>query len=173
MAPSNDIGSRKSGLTDGLTDRQRSCLLRVAEGRTSKEIAREFAISPSTVDNHINAALKIVGCANRLEAARLVLEGSAVGFEPPLAEPVITELPSAEPVAREESRRVNPVVPTAVESEVPPGGRAFRLPPLGGAPNHESAARRLVMVMQIVLLGLMVGVGAIVSILGVVRLLAP
>ena len=55
--------------TERLTSRQEACIALVAEGRSSKEIARELGISPSTVDNHIAAAINIVGSSNRTALA--------------------------------------------------------------------------------------------------------
>jgi DNA-binding CsgD family transcriptional regulator len=130
-----------------LTERQRACLRLVAEGRTSKEIARELAISPSTVDNHINTAMRLTGCANRLEAARLV----------------------------QRSTRASPAhVPSGLDGPQSPlqPHPWVGLPPLGGRLNQASVIGRFLMILQIMVLGLIVGVGIIISILGVVRLLA-
>jgi DNA-binding CsgD family transcriptional regulator len=52
-----------------LTSRQVSCIALVANGCSSKEIARELGISPSTVDNHIAAAMHLIGLANRAALA--------------------------------------------------------------------------------------------------------
>jgi hypothetical protein len=39
--------------TDRLSERQKQCLELVAAGYTSKQIARQLNLSPSTVDNHL------------------------------------------------------------------------------------------------------------------------
>jgi len=57
------------GRTARLSSRQASCIALVAKGCSSKEIARELGISPSTVDNHIAAAMHTVGLANRAALA--------------------------------------------------------------------------------------------------------
>ncbi len=46
----------------------------VADGMTSKEIAAELGGSPQVVDNHLHAAMKMLGATNRREAARLFME---------------------------------------------------------------------------------------------------
>lgn len=52
-----------------LTDRQRAVLDLLLERKTSKEIARALDISKDTVDQRVTAARKILGAANRNEAA--------------------------------------------------------------------------------------------------------
>lgn len=42
----------------------------VAQGYTSKQIARKLNISPSTVDNHINIVVNLIGAESRADAAR-------------------------------------------------------------------------------------------------------
>lgn len=53
--------------TRRLTMRQIECARLVAEGLTSKEIARQLRLSPSTVDNHISAAMATLEIAKRSE----------------------------------------------------------------------------------------------------------
>ncbi|AOR75711.1 helix-turn-helix transcriptional regulator [Novosphingobium resinovorum] len=55
---------------NGLTRRQSQCLALVNQGMTSKEIARQLDLSPSTVDNHLREAIVRMGKNNRQEAAR-------------------------------------------------------------------------------------------------------
>jgi DNA-binding CsgD family transcriptional regulator len=56
-----------------LTDQQRACLRFVASGMTSKEIAPLLRIEPGSVDQHIKAAMRILGVADRRSAARLLV----------------------------------------------------------------------------------------------------
>lgn len=58
---------------DRLTKRQKQCLRLVASPATSKQIARDLGISSHTVDEHIRDAIATLGCADRMEAARLLL----------------------------------------------------------------------------------------------------
>lgn len=53
-----------------LSERQRQCMELVAQRHTSKEIGRMLSLSPSTVDNHIQAAMERLGVRSRAEAVR-------------------------------------------------------------------------------------------------------
>jgi DNA-binding CsgD family transcriptional regulator len=64
-----------------LSERQQQCLRLVASGMTSKEIAHRIGTTPGTVDNHIQAAIKITGAATRREAARVFLEDDQEGVQ--------------------------------------------------------------------------------------------
>lgn len=55
-----------------LSERQRQCLELVVQGLTSKQIARQLGLSPSTVDNHIQTAIDRLEVNSRAEAARLL-----------------------------------------------------------------------------------------------------
>src|SRR5687768_5236855 len=55
-----------------LTPGQIDCLLLVDQHLTSKEISQQLGISPHTVDQRIRAALRILDCKRRSEAAQLV-----------------------------------------------------------------------------------------------------
>lgn len=55
-----------------LSERQRQCMELVAQQHTSKEIARALNLSPSTVDNHIQAAIERLGVRSRADAVRLL-----------------------------------------------------------------------------------------------------
>lgn len=54
-----------------LTPRQQEILGRIAAGKTNKEIAREFDISPATVRTHINAIFRQLSVSNRTEAVHV------------------------------------------------------------------------------------------------------
>jgi DNA-binding CsgD family transcriptional regulator len=59
-----------------LSDRQMAVLQRVAEHKSSKEIARELDISPHTVDQRVKRIHAILGVGTRSEAARIYLAAS-------------------------------------------------------------------------------------------------
>lgn len=65
-APTHDPGAAD------LSDRQYACLVRAGEGMSSKQIGRLLGISPSTVDNHIHAAITKLHARNRWHAAQLL-----------------------------------------------------------------------------------------------------
>jgi DNA-binding NarL/FixJ family response regulator len=52
----------------GLTPRERDVLLRVAEGRTNRQIAAELYISDKTASVHVSRILSKLAVANRAEA---------------------------------------------------------------------------------------------------------
>lgn len=57
-----------------LTEQQRACLRLVSANMTSKEIAPYIGIEPGTVDQHLKAAMRILGVGDRRAAARLLAE---------------------------------------------------------------------------------------------------
>jgi len=63
-----------------LSERQQQCLRLVLEGYRSKEIAQQLGISPHTVDDHLRAAIRLLGVTTRMEAARLL---SAAALDDP------------------------------------------------------------------------------------------
>lgn len=72
-----------------LSERQRQCLAMVWDRKPSKEIARALGISPYTVDGHIADAMTVLGAKSRVEAARMLAQGTpeSLGGElPPVAD---------------------------------------------------------------------------------------
>lgn len=63
----------------GITEAQRACLRMVLRHMSSKHIARALAISPHTVDQRIRLAMKTLGAANRVEAARMLAAAEGEG----------------------------------------------------------------------------------------------
>jgi DNA-binding CsgD family transcriptional regulator len=57
-----------------LTEQQRVCLRLVFAHMTSKEIAPRLGIEPGSVDQHIKAAMRILGAPDRRSAARMLAE---------------------------------------------------------------------------------------------------
>lgn len=124
-----------------LSARQLACLQLVAQGKTSKEIGRSLALSPSTVDSHVRAALERLGAPDRATAARWLAKDLGAGG-----------------VASDQ--RSNQIRWQAL----------FALPPLGGVRNELSARRRIYHVVQIAMLGIMGMAAAVVTIAGLVNL---
>ncbi|MFN9212354.1 MAG: response regulator transcription factor [Betaproteobacteria bacterium] len=64
-----------------LTARERDVVQRLIAGRTNKEIARDLAISPHTVRDHVSAMLDRFGVDNRAAlaaaAVAVVVSGAA------------------------------------------------------------------------------------------------
>lgn len=137
-------------LAKGLSERQAECLRLAAQGYTSKQIARAIGISPSTVDNHISAAVDRLGARNRIDAARFMLR----------------EASSESEVLLVKDRSAPPRMPRA------PLRALLALPPLGGPPNALGRRRRLLHILQIATLATAVTSGIILTIAGVVYVLA-
>jgi DNA-binding CsgD family transcriptional regulator len=71
-----------------LTEQQRTCLRFVYLHMTSKEIAPLMGIEPGSVDQHIKAAMRVLGVGDRRSAARLLAEHeSALGVQPLVYQP--------------------------------------------------------------------------------------
>ena len=124
-----------------LSAQQRACLRLVAEGQTSKEIARVLTLSPSTVDSHVRAAIDRLGVRDRASAARALM-----AYEQ-------NQTPSVEVSSDRMERR-----------------SLLSLPPLGGVRNDLSIRRRMYHVVQIAMLGIMGMAAAVVTIAGLVNL---
>lgn len=54
-----------------LTERQREVLQLLSEGKSNKQICRDLDLSEGTVKVHLNAIYRVLGVANRTEAALL------------------------------------------------------------------------------------------------------
>jgi DNA-binding CsgD family transcriptional regulator len=61
----------------GITARERSIILMLMQGITSKEIADALFIAPNTVKNHVANIYQKTGAGTRVELFRLFLEGSS------------------------------------------------------------------------------------------------
>jgi DNA-binding CsgD family transcriptional regulator len=82
-----------------LTDGQRDCLRLVYNHMKSKDIARVLGVSPHTVDMRLRTAMRTLGVASRIEAARLLVQEESGGeITPDLYQPLIYHAPDvAEP----------------------------------------------------------------------------
>ena len=80
---------------------QRACLRLVLQHKSSKDIARELGISPHTVDQRIRFAMKTLGAANRVEAARLLAAAEAgAAYQPLIHQPPDVDPPAgASPIS--------------------------------------------------------------------------
>ncbi|MDX6562839.1 MAG: hypothetical protein QOD65_2653, partial [Gaiellales bacterium] len=58
----------------GLSRRELEVVRLIARGRTNREIAREFFLSPRTVDMHVRNIFAKLGCRSRAEATRKAIE---------------------------------------------------------------------------------------------------
>lgn len=157
-----------------LTEQQRICLRLVYSHLTSKEISPLLGIEPGSVDQHIKAAMRVLGVGDRRTAARLLAESE--GREPtqplvyqpsdiaPPPEPFTFDLPNGSgaqrnlrasgEVVREERQRFNLVSP----------GGAPTLPlPIGGTrPGDLNLLTRLGWIFAIAI-GVALAFGALVS----------
>lgn len=84
-----------------ITERQRAVLDLVVQYWTSKEIARELGISPSTVDQRINAVRDKLGARDRAETARFYAAlnsicGRIIYGPPVIASPVVPPVSTAQ-----------------------------------------------------------------------------
>jgi len=119
---------------DRLTEQQRACLRLVYRHMTSKEIAPLLGIEPGSVDQHIKAAMRVLGVGERRTAARLLAE-----YEGAAA-------PGEELAVREEQ--------AGFEAEPMTPSRKFQppLPIWGGKPSDLGPLRRLAWIFAIMLM---------------------
>lgn len=75
-----------------LTDPQRACLRKVAQGFQYKEIARDLGITPGAVNERLKAAMRTLELNSRFDAARLLAkyEGAAA-YQPPAPQPLVDQ----------------------------------------------------------------------------------
>ncbi len=74
------LDARVTDLVSQLSDGQRDCLRLVYAHMTSKDIARALNVSPHTVDMRLRTAMKTLGVASRIDAARALVD--AEGYQP-------------------------------------------------------------------------------------------
>jgi DNA-binding CsgD family transcriptional regulator len=128
---------------DRLTDRQRDCLSLVAQGFTSKEIGRQLGLSPSTIDNHILAAMQVLDAPSRAAAARK-LSSSLDRQKMPSQ--------SATLANSHNQRTMHPEAVADVRGNW--AKNVFALPPLGGQKNDLGWAERTIRIFQVAVLSL-------------------
>jgi DNA-binding CsgD family transcriptional regulator len=75
-----------------LPEGQKACLRLVAQGMSSKEIAKALDLTPQTVDTYLKQSMARLGASNRREAARMLVSAEAsqkLGSpSPPVADPL-------------------------------------------------------------------------------------
>lgn len=139
-----------------LSERQRECLILVKDGLTSKEIGRLLSLSPSTVDNHLNAATERLGCSSRIVAAKI--------FETAQQFAECGDLCSQSEDNKAKLKHLgDPLAGPQVT-------RSYLLPPLGGAANDEPATRRIIHIGLIAITATMAFAAITITIAGVVDL---
>jgi DNA-binding CsgD family transcriptional regulator len=128
---------------DRLTDRQKDCLALVAQGYTSKEIGRQLSLSPSTVDNHVLAAMQVLDAPSRAVAARKFA-----------AHDDRQKIPSQSPALANaaNSTILQPVAEASSWARL--GRLAFELPPIGGQRNDLGWTERTFRILQVAVLSL-------------------
>ena len=77
-----------------LSEGQRDCLRLVYKHMTSKDIARILNVSPHTVDMRLRTAMKTLAVANRIEAARMLVQSEGEAYQALIYHP--SELPTAD-----------------------------------------------------------------------------
>jgi DNA-binding CsgD family transcriptional regulator len=129
-----------------LTEGQRQCLRLVLRHMSSKDIARQLDISPHTVDQRLKLAMKTLGAASRVEAARILAAAeSGNGYQdlvhqrPDIA--AETGPPSFGATAHEGQRTAGMTDPST---------SADPLPPLLREAGHGDTLRRILWIAAIV-----------------------
>lgn len=132
-----------------LTARQSACISLVADGLSSKEIARELGISPSTVDNHIATAMRQFGFPNRTAVAKWYAEYRDSAYRENQAH-------NAGDGVELSNRLSNIGVP---------------IPTMGGIRNTLKLKERLLAVAQVAIVSIMVASATAMFVLGLIFLL--
>lgn len=111
-----------------LTEGQRQCLRLVLRHMSSKDIARQLGISPHTVDQRLKLAMKTLGAASRVDAARMLdAAESGNGYQglvhqgPDIAVEAVP--PSPATTAHEGQRTVAMMDPPTSADALPPRSR--------------------------------------------------
>jgi DNA-binding CsgD family transcriptional regulator len=81
-----------------LTEQQRTCLRLVYAHLTSKQIAPMMGIEPGSVDQHIKAAMRVLGAPDRRTAARMLADREGANTPQPLVYQPLDIVPEPDPV---------------------------------------------------------------------------
>ncbi|MDM7957527.1 helix-turn-helix transcriptional regulator [Blastomonas sp.] len=128
-----------------LTEAQVNCLRLVAEGYTSKEIAKRLGLTPMTVDQYLHRAKTIVGAPDRRAAARRVFDPqSGRAFKP-------FELKT--PAVAEQSKVMSlPGAPSEGPQDTAAASQwqaRLGYPPLGGIRSDLDAPQKTMVILRI------------------------
>lgn len=145
-------------LLEELTDSQRTCLLLVKEGFTSKEIARQTGLTPQTVDQYMSRAASILGVQSRREAARILTEVLDPQFSSSeLSSPTVadgtemsakTALPDSGQPTRQQPEAASPIWGHGFLTLVK---ELLKLPPVGGARHDLGWTARVAIIARVAL----------------------
>lgn len=143
---------------DKLSKRQEECLHLAGEGLTSKEIGRELEISPSTVDNHIQAACDRLRARNRTDAIR-IYRGISGKSDKDVR------------ISQYEAMLIRPVE-NPPETESDEALNWLKPAPIGGRKNEFPTSKRIFHVVQIAVFSVISVTAAILTIAGLVHILS-
>lgn len=149
----------------GLTARQRDCMELVKDGLTAKQIARELGISHRTVEQHIAAAIEILGVSNRLAAVGRLYE--LEWDEQRSEDHQALMLSTAAQVAERELIRTDLPDPVTADDRAAPSPI---LPPVGGKANDAPLSVRRAWIIRIAVFAIMLTSAVILSVLGLSEL---
>jgi DNA-binding CsgD family transcriptional regulator len=120
-----------------LKEGEKSCLRLVAQGLTSKEIAKELDLSPATVDTYLKLATAKMQGQNRRDAARIFVQfeqSQLLGSQP---EPLVLS-----PASAPSEVSTDADAPSKPQSEGW-NWRAVLPPSIGGKINDRTAPQRI------------------------------
>jgi DNA-binding CsgD family transcriptional regulator len=125
------------GFENQLTDGQKACLRRVAQGKTSKEIAIELRLSPATVDTYLKLATARLKAQNRRDAARRFIDlehSQKFGSQ--------SEAVATPPNPPQHFLVTEPSTSSNIDGN-PARWRQILPPPLGGVINNTTTGQRI------------------------------
>jgi len=141
-----------------LTDRQKDCLRLVGQGFTSKEIGRALDLSPSTVDNHVNSAVQVMGTSNRGAAARALAAYEVRQNLPRQPQDLEIRDPASDQHshgnARDAGSKTTPIL---------------SLPPVGGQRNELDGTTRSLRILQVAIVAAAVTIALTIMVAGLFR----